>query len=66
MEHFLELGGEKTLAIGGDLDGCEKLPEGMHGVQDVRLLYEQLQLRGYPEMLLEDIFYRNLLRVLPE
>ena len=66
VEHFLELGGEKTLAIGGDLDGCEKLPEGMHGVQDVRLLYEQLQLRGYPEMLLEDIFYRNLLRVLPE
>ncbi len=66
VEHFLELGGEKTLAIGGDLDGCEALPAGMTGVQDVRLLYEELQRRGYSEELLEDIFYRNLLRVLPE
>lgn len=66
IEHFLELGGEKTLAIGGDLDGCEKLPVGMHGVQDIRLLYEELQRRGYPDPLLDDIFCENLLRVLPE
>ena len=65
IDHFLELGGEKTLAIGGDLDGCEELPEGMKGVQDVRLIREALELRGYPENLLDDIFYNNLMRVIP-
>ena len=66
IDHFLELGGEKTLAIGGDLDGCEELPEGMRGVQDVRLIREALELRGYPETLLDDIFYYNLMRVIPK
>lgn len=66
IDHFLNLGGEKTLAIGGDLDGCEALPEGMHGVQDVHLIREALELRGYPEVLLDDIFYHNLMRVIPE
>ena len=65
IDHFLDLGGEKTLAIGGDLDGCEALPEGIHGVQDVHLIREALEKRGYPEALLDDIFYNNLMRVIP-
>ncbi len=28
LEHWLELGGERTVALGGDLDGCSSLPEG--------------------------------------
>ena len=46
LEHFLDLGGEKTVAMGGDLDGCESLPRGMSGVQDVKLLEQELQKRG--------------------
>lgn len=65
IDHFLDLGGEKTLAIGGDLDGCDRLPEGIRGVQDVRLIRDALAQRGYEEALLDDIFYYNLLRVLP-
>lgn len=65
IDHFLDLGGEKTLAIGGDLDGCEALPEGMHGIQDVHLIREALEVRGYAEELLDDIFYNNLMRVIP-
>lgn len=65
IDHFLDLGGEKTLAIGGDLDGCEGLPEGIAGVQDIRLIREALELRGYHEELLDDIFYNNLMRTLP-
>lgn len=65
IDRFLELGGEKTLAIGGDLDGCDQLPEGIHGIQDVHLIRDALALRGYEEELLDDIFYYNLLRVLP-
>lgn len=65
IDHFLELGGEKTLAIGGDLDGCEALPEGIGGLQGVLLIREALQVRGYEESLLDDIFYNNLLRTMP-
>ena len=65
IDHFLDLGGEKTLAIGGDLDGCDRLPDGIRGVQDVHLIRDALALRGYEEALLDDIFYNNLLRVLP-
>ncbi len=64
VEHFLELGGEKTLCLGGDLDGCEALAGGMNGVEDVPLLYRALEERGYDEALLEDIFWNNLLRLL--
>ena len=64
VEHFLNLGGEKTLCIGGDLDGCEALAAGMHGVQDVPKLYAALQARGYSEALLEDIFWNNLRSIL--
>jgi membrane dipeptidase len=64
VEHFLALDGEKTLCIGGDLDGCETLAAGMKGVQDVPRLYEALTQRGYGGELLEDIFWNNLMRIL--
>lgn len=62
-EHFLELGGEKTLAIGGDLDGCDRLPEGIEGIQDVAKLYRAFADRGYGKELLDNIFFNNLMRV---
>jgi membrane dipeptidase len=65
IDHFLDLGGEKTLAIGSDLDGCDQLPQGICGIQDVHLIRDALSERGYAESLLDDIFYYNLLRVLP-
>ena len=49
--------------MGGDLDGCESLPIGMSGVQDVRLLEQELQKRGYPQSLLDDLFFNNWRRV---
>ena len=64
VEHFLALDGEKTLCMGGDLDGCESLAGGMSGVQDVPRLYEALCQRGYSDSLLEDIFWNNLMRLL--
>lgn len=48
IEHFLSLSGESTVAIGGDLDGCETLAAGMTGVQDVAKLYQALEERGIP------------------
>ncbi len=64
IEHFLDLGGEKTVALGGDLDGCETTVAGIDGVQDVPRLWQALKDRGYPQNLLEDIFFRNWLRLM--
>ncbi len=63
-EHFLALGGEKTLCIGGDLDGCLPEETGIRGEQDVPLLYEAMEKRGFGRELLEDIFWNNLMRIL--
>jgi len=63
MEHFLSLGGERHLAIGADLDGCEELPVGLHGIEDMEKLAERLLQKNYAESLVYDIFYHNLMRV---
>ena len=64
VEHFLSLGGEKTLCLGGDLDGCEELAAGIEGIQDVPQLWQALADRGYPRQLLEDLFWNNLRRLI--
>ena len=64
VEHFLSLDGEKTLCLGGDLDGCDSLAGGLRGAQDMPLLWDALAARGYDRALMEDIFFNNLLRVL--
>ena len=63
LEHWLELGGERTVALGGDLDGCGTLAAGMQGVQDMPRLWQALAARGLPQTLLEDLFWNNLRRM---
>ena len=43
LDHWLSLGGEKTVALGGDLDGCDALPDGFTGVDDYNDLAAFLQ-----------------------
>lgn len=62
--HFLELGGEKHLALGGDLDGCDVLPKGFNGVQDYPKLADKLLERGLGEQLVSDIFWNNAMEVM--
>ena len=64
IEHFLELGGEKTVGFGGDWDGCDQLPAGIRGVEDLGRVYEKMLQRNYPGAVIEDIFYNNLQRTL--
>lgn len=64
LEHFLDLGGEKHVALGGDLDGCESTVREITGFHDVPKLYAALEKRGYSKELLEDIFWNNWLRIL--
>jgi len=62
IEHFCELGGEKNISMGGDWDGCTP-PKDIKLVTDVEKIYEGLLRRNFPESLVQDIFYNNLMRV---
>lgn len=66
LEHFLALGGEKNVALGGDWDGCSALPLGISGIQDMDKLCQRLLRRNYQESLVRDLFYSNLMRVVNE
>ena len=66
LEHFLSLGGEKNVSIGGDWDGISRMPRGMSGIQDMAELYERLLRRNYSEALVRDVFFNNLMRVVSE
>lgn len=62
LEHYLSLGGEKTVALGGDWDGCNRLPQGFEGSWNWLNFYEYLLKRNYPEQLLQDLYFNNLMR----
>ena len=62
--HWLELGGEKHIALGGDLDGVESLPDGFAGVQDYPKLAECMLARGIDEQTVRNIFWNNAMGVL--
>lgn len=66
LDHFLELGGENTVALGGDWDGISRLPQGVTDVTGWAVLYEHLRDHGYDEALLDKLFYKNLMRVVRE
>ena len=55
-----------NVALGGDWDGCTRLPEGIGGIQDMDKLYEALLRRNYSEELVRGLFYTNLMRVVNE
>lgn len=63
--HFLELDPSgKHISLGGDLDGCECLPEGFDGVQDYPKLAQTLLNRGLGKDILFDIFWNNAVGVM--
>ena len=66
IEHFLELGGEGHIALGGDLDGCSVLPVGFTGVDSYELLAQWLEDRKLPSSTIENIFSESLLKVVKQ
>ncbi len=66
VRHALKVGGEDVVALGGDLDGVDALPDGFAGVQDYPRVIELLATAGLTEAQIEKICYRNLARVFRE
>ncbi|MCI8915366.1 MAG: membrane dipeptidase [Oscillospiraceae bacterium] len=62
LDYLLELGGEKTVALGGDWDGCDTIAD-LPAIDSLPRLYEHLLHHGYRETVVQDLFYNNLMRV---
>ena len=60
LEHFLALDGETTVCIGSDLDGMT-IPDHWDGICVFEKLWQHLKGEGYPETLLDAVFYTNAL-----
>ena len=60
IEHFLELGAEDCLGLGGDLDGADFLLKEITFVEEVPKLWEALYRRNYSEELVYKLAYGNL------
>lgn len=64
MDHFLHLGGENTLAVGSDFDGCSLVP-GIRGLQDMESLYGRVS-EEFGASTADRIFYANVRRFFTE
>jgi len=62
LDHILELGGASNVALGGDWDGCDLIPD-LPAIDCLPRLYEHLLRHGYRETVVQDLFYNNLMRV---
>lgn len=63
--HLLELDPDcRHLALGGDLDGCDRLPFGFEGIQSYRVLADRLLERGLTEKNLQDLYWNNAMGVM--
>lgn len=66
LEHFLDLGGENTVALGGDWDGIERAPAGVSDVTAWSRFYRRLKELGCGQELLDKLFYKNWMRVVEQ
>lgn len=57
--HALGLVGEHKVAIGTDFDGITSTPEGIAGLQDMPLLFEELERRGIAGDTIARVAWRN-------
>ena len=63
--HYMELDPDgKHIALGGDLDGCDKLISGFNGINDYAILAAHLLKRGIGESTIYNIFWNNALGVM--
>ena len=64
VEHVREAAGVDHVGLGGDYDGCERLPAGLEDVSGYPRLLGELADRGWSQADLEKLTGRNILRVL--
>ena len=65
VHHFLELGGENTLALGSDFDGAD-LPPYLDRLEKQLAFFEALRSSGIPDATVRKIVYENARRYLKD
>ena len=65
LEYILEHVGEDDVGFGSDFDGA-KVPAGIGNAAGLQNLVELMRTRGYGELLIEKLCFRNWLRVLAQ
>ena len=65
--HMLEMDSDgKHLALGADLDGCDRLSAGFEGIQSYPALADRLLERGLTDEMLHNLFWNNAWRVMDQ
>lgn len=65
IEHWMALGGQNSIAVGADFDGCTPCP-GIRDITDLGVVYERLLRMNYSEAQVHAIFFDNMMRVVRE
>lgn len=63
IEHFLSLGGEDHIGLGGDFDGMDCPARGLGGVEDVPKISDALKDAGYGDSLIRKLMGGNFLKL---
>lgn len=66
IEHIAGIAGTDHIGIGADFDGIDSTPEGIRGVQDIELIFNELGRLNYSMEAIENIAGGNFLRVIGE
>ncbi|WP_236718171.1 membrane dipeptidase, partial [Actinoplanes sp. TFC3] len=64
IDHIRKVAGVDCVGLGGDYDGCERLPVGLEDVSGYPRLLAELATRGWSVEELAKLTGRNVLRVL--
>ena len=63
--HLMELDPSVShISLGGDLDGCDRLPAGFAGVDSYNALADRLMARGLDEKTVRNIYWHNTMGVM--
>ena len=54
----------RHVSLGGDLDGCDELPDGFVGIQSYNALADRLLERGLDEQTIRNIYWHNTMGVM--
>lgn len=63
VKHAVDVGGEDSVGLGGDMDGVESTPLGLDGVKDYPKMAELLLSSGLKSAQVEKVCWRNMARV---
>mgnify|MGYP002520504433 CR=1 FL=1 len=58
IEHFLSLGGEKTVCIGSDFDGAD-IDSSLDSIEKITTLVDAMKTANYSDDLINDIMFNN-------